>query len=141
MKPRKAKKHAFCSCFENLPHEHPCLVYAIDALTNFQASPEILKMLTWAARFENNWLVRLASVNALGKLNGMKESQECLKSMRERAIIESNFTVKTRIRVLLKDQLGIECKDSDLKELKLIKEQVESLCKKEKILALMYEQA
>lgn len=119
---------------------------AIEALTNFNAAPEILKMMTWAARFENNWIVRLASVNSLGKLNGirlegMKESQDCLKSMRERAIIESNFTVKTRIRTLLKEQLGIECKDSDLKELKQIKEQVSSLCTKEKILELMYEQA
>jgi len=119
---------------------------AIEALTNFTATPEILKMLTWAARFENNWIVRLASVNSLGKLNGIrlegiKESQDCLKSMRERAIIEGNFTVKTRIRTLLKEQLGIECKDSDLKELKQIKEQVSSLCTKEKILELMYEQA
>merc|ERR1711881_515082 len=114
---------------------------AIKSLTNFKPTDRLLKLLTWAAQFESSWAVRLAAVNAIGELQGLVKSHDVLKTMRERAIIESNQTVKSRICQLLKAQLNIECKDSDLKELKLIKEQVSSLCTKEKILQLLYEQA
>ena len=42
---------------------------AIKSLTNFKPTDKLIKLLTWAARFENSWAVRLASVNALGQLN------------------------------------------------------------------------
>ena len=96
-----------------------------------------MKLLAWAAQFESSWAVRLAAVNAIGTLEGLKKSHDVLKIMRERAIIESNATVKGRVAFLLKSQMNIECKDSDLKELKLIKDQVQSLCTKEKILKIL----
>jgi len=62
---------------------------------------------------------------------------EAIKELKERAIIEQNEAVKYKIRKILKDQCNIVCKDSDLKELQMIKEQVGNLCTKDKVIELL----
>ena len=66
-----------------------------------------------------------------------KANLEAIKELKERAIIEQNNAVKFKIRKVLKDQCGIVCKDSDLKELQMIKEQVGNLCTKDKVIELL----
>lgn len=62
---------------------------------------------------------------------------DAIKELKERAIIEQNPAVKFKIKKVLKDQCDIICKDSDLKELQMIKEQVGNLCTKDKVIELL----
>lgn len=71
--------------------------------------------------------------NTIEKLSNF----EAIKELKERAIIEQNTAVKSKIRQVLKEQAGIICKDSDLKELQIIKEQVGNLCTKDKVIELL----
>ena len=109
---------------------------AINSLSNFEQTKELIKILTWAATFENKWFVRFAAVSVIGNSETLKHDPDLVQTFRERAIIENHEAVKSKIRQLLEDQVGIICNDDDLKELRIIKDQVASLCTKENVLKM-----
>jgi len=109
---------------------------AINSLSNFEPTKDLIKILTWAATFENKWFVRFSAVSVIGNSEALKLDPDLVQTFRERAIIENHESVKSKIRQLLEDQAGIICNDDDLKELRIIKDQVASLCTKENVLKM-----